>query len=75
MTPKVAVSYYSSTCAVHALAQPLAEGTASTRAAVPPRRVAELPPDSAIDQHPQWRAHADAAAGSVSAASLDLRAA
>ena len=71
MTPKVAVIYYSATGTVHALAQALAEGAASAGAEVRLRRVAELAPDNAIDQNPQWRAHADAAAGSVSVASLD----
>ena len=60
MTVKVAVIYYSATGTVHALAQAVAEGAASAGAEVRLRRVAELAPDSAIDQNPQWRRHADA---------------
>lgn len=63
MTAKIAVIYYSATGSVHALAQALAEGAASTGAEVRLRRVAELAPDSAIDQNPRWRQHADAAGG------------
>jgi NAD(P)H dehydrogenase (quinone) len=70
MTVKVAVIYYSATGAVHALAQAVAEGAASAGAAVRLRRVAELAPDSAIDQNPRWRQHADATA-SVAEASLE----
>jgi NAD(P)H dehydrogenase (quinone) len=61
MTVKVAVIYYSATGAVHALAQAVADGAASAGAGVRLRRVAELAPDSAIDQNPLWRRHADAA--------------
>ncbi|QYN39188.1 NAD(P)H:quinone oxidoreductase [Pseudonocardia sp. DSM 110487] len=70
MTVKVAVIYYSATGAVHALAQAVAEGAASAGAGVRLRRVAELAPDSAIDQDPRWRQHADATA-SVALASLE----
>jgi NAD(P)H dehydrogenase (quinone) len=70
MTVKVAVIYYSATGAVHALAQAVAEGAASVGAGVRLRRVAELASDSAIDQNPHWRRHADAAA-SIAQASLD----
>jgi NAD(P)H dehydrogenase (quinone) len=72
MTVKVAVIYYSATGTVHALAQAVAEGAASTGAEVRLRRVAELAPDSAIDQNPQWRRHADAATGVVQATVEDL---
>ncbi|MEQ4304103.1 NAD(P)H:quinone oxidoreductase [Plantactinospora sp. B6F1] len=72
MTVKVAVIYYSATGAVHALAQAVAEGAASAGAAVRLRRVAELAPDSAIDQNPQWRRHADATASIVRAGLEDL---
>ncbi|SFW70976.1 NAD(P)H:quinone oxidoreductase [Amycolatopsis australiensis] len=58
MTAKVAVIYYSATGTVHALAQAVAEGAASTGAQVRLRRVAELAPQAAIDQNPQWREHA-----------------
>ncbi len=71
MTVRVAVIYYSATGTVHALAQAVAEGAASAGVEVRLRRVAELAPDSAIDQNPLWRQHADAVAGSVSEASLD----
>ena len=60
MTAKIAVVYYSATGTVHALAQAVAEGAASAGAEVRLRRVAELAPDSAIDQNPLWRRHADA---------------
>src|SRR5437588_4812491 len=70
MAVKVAVIYYSATGTVHALAQAVAEGAASTGAEVRLRRVAELAPDSAIDKNPQWRQHADAAT-SIAQASVD----
>ncbi|MFG2109781.1 NAD(P)H:quinone oxidoreductase [Micromonospora chersina] len=70
MTVKVAIIYYSATGSVHALAQAVAEGAASAGAVVRLRRVAELAPDSAIDQNPQWRRHADATA-SIAQASLE----
>jgi len=70
MAVKVAVIYYSATGAVHALAQAVAEGAAGAGAAVRLRRVAELAPDSAIDQNPRWRRHVDAAA-SIAQATLD----
>jgi NAD(P)H dehydrogenase (quinone) len=70
MTPKVAVIYYSATGAVHALAEALAEGAASAGSEVRLRRVAELAPDSAVDENPRWRRHADATA-SIALASLD----
>ncbi|MGC4868177.1 NAD(P)H:quinone oxidoreductase [Micromonospora sp. DT53] len=70
MTVKVSVIYYSATGSVHALAQAVAEGAASTGAVVRLRRVAELAPDSAIDQNPQWRRHTDATA-SITQASLE----
>ncbi|NUW33330.1 NAD(P)H:quinone oxidoreductase [Nonomuraea sp. SMC257] len=60
MTVKVAVIYYSATGNVHALAEAVAEGAASAGAEVRLRRVAELAPDSAIDENPLWRRHADA---------------
>lgn len=70
MTVKVAVIYYSATGTVHALAQAVAEGADSAGAEVRLRRVAELAPDSAIDQDPLWRRHADASA-SIEEASVD----
>jgi NAD(P)H dehydrogenase (quinone) len=72
MTVKVAVIYYSATGSVHALAQAVAEGAASAGAEVRLRRVAELAPDSAIDQNPQWRQHADAATSITQASVEDL---
>ncbi|MET7335841.1 NAD(P)H:quinone oxidoreductase [Nonomuraea sp. NPDC005650] len=72
MTVKVAVIYYSSTGTVHALAHAVAEGAASARAEVRLRRVAELAPDSAIDENPQWRRHADATASITEASVEDL---
>ncbi|WP_345147345.1 flavodoxin domain-containing protein [Nonomuraea rubra] len=70
MTVKVAVIYYSSTGTVHALAQAVAGGAASAGAEVRLRRVAELAPDSAIDENPRWRRHADATA-SIAAATIE----
>jgi len=72
MTVKVAVIYYSATGTVHALAQAVTEGAASAGAEVRLRRVAELAPDSAIDQNPLWRRHADAATSIVQASVEDL---
>lgn len=72
MTVKVAVIYYSATGSVHALAQAVAEGAASAGAEVRLRRVAELLPDSAIDQNPRWRQHAYAAKSIVQASVGDL---
>jgi NAD(P)H dehydrogenase (quinone) len=72
MTVNVAVIYYSATGAVHALAQAVAEGAASAGAEVRLRRVAELAPDSAIDQNPLWRRHADAATSIPEASVEDL---
>ncbi|KAB2352345.1 NAD(P)H:quinone oxidoreductase [Actinomadura rudentiformis] len=72
MTVKVAVIYYSSTGAVHALAQAVAEGAGSTGAEVRLRRVAELAPGSEIDQNPRWREHADATTSIAQASVEDL---
>lgn len=72
MTVKVAVIYYSATGTVHALAQAVAEGVASATAEVRLRRVAELAPDSVIDQNPQWRRHADATTSIAQAVVEDL---
>jgi NAD(P)H dehydrogenase (quinone) len=72
MTAKVAVIYYSATVTVHTLARAVAEGAASAGAEVRLRRVAELAPDSAIDENPQWRRHADAAASIAEASVEDL---
>lgn len=72
MTVKIAVIYYSATGAVHALAEALAEGTASVGAEVRLRRVAELAPPGAIDQDPRWRRHVDATASIAEAAVGDL---
>ncbi|GAA0935553.1 NAD(P)H:quinone oxidoreductase [Nonomuraea longicatena] len=72
MTVKVAVIYYSATGTVHALAQAVAEGAASTGASVRMRQVTELAPDSAIDENPLWRRHADATASAGRASIEDL---
>ncbi|WP_329249296.1 NAD(P)H:quinone oxidoreductase [Actinoallomurus sp. NBC_01490] len=72
MTAKVAVIYYSATGTVHALAEAVAEGAASTGAQVRLRRVAEPAPDSATAENPQWREHADAAAAIAQATIEDL---
>jgi len=70
VTVKVAVIYYSATGTVHTLAQAVAEGATSAGAGVRLRRVAELAPDSAIDENPRWRRHADAAT-SIPVASIE----
>src|SRR5436190_20893938 len=72
MTVKVAVIYYSATGAVHALAQAVAEGAASAGADVRLRPVAELAPDTGIDENPRWRRHADATAAIARATLADL---
>lgn len=72
MSVKVAVIYYSSTGAVHALAEAVAEGAAGAGAEVRLRRVAELAADGAIDENPRWRQHADATASIPEAAVEDL---
>jgi NAD(P)H dehydrogenase (quinone) len=72
MTVKIAVIYYSATGTVHALARAVAEGAVSAGAEVRLRRVAELAADSAIDQNPQWRRHADSAASIAQASVEDL---
>jgi NAD(P)H dehydrogenase (quinone) len=71
MAVKVAVIYYSATGVVHGLAEAVADGAASAGADVRLRRVAELAPDSAIDQNPMWRQHIDLTSSSVELASLD----
>ena len=58
MPAKVAVIYYSATGSVHALAEAVAQGAASTGAEVRLRRVAELAP---IDQNPVWHKHIEQA--------------
>ncbi|MFI6419158.1 NAD(P)H:quinone oxidoreductase [Streptomyces sp. NPDC050842] len=70
MSVKVAVIYYSSTGAVHQLAQAVAEGASKAGADVRLRRVPELAPATAIDANPAWRAHVDATAD-VETATLD----
>src|ERR671933_816636 len=72
MAVKVAVIYYSATGTVHALAQAVAEGAVSAGAEVRLRRVAELAPDSAIDENPLWRRHTDAARSVAQASVGDL---
>lgn len=72
MTAKIAVIYYSATGAVHKLAQAVAGGAASTGAEVRLLRVPELAPDSAIDENPLWRQHADATASIARATVEDL---
>lgn len=72
MSVKVAVIHYSSTGAVHALAEAVAEGAATAGAEVRLRRVAELATDAAIDENPRWRRHLDAVAAVPEAAVEDL---
>lgn len=72
MTVKVAVIYYSATGTVHRLAQALANGATEAGAEVRLRRVAELSPDSVIDQNPAWRQHTEATAAITEATLGDL---
>ena len=58
MPAKIAVIYYSATGSVHALAEAVAQGAASTGAEVRLRRVAELAP---TDQNPVWHKHIEQA--------------
>jgi NAD(P)H dehydrogenase (quinone) len=71
MPVKIAVVYYSATGSVHRLADAVAEGAASTGAAVRLRRVPELAPAAAIDRNPAWRDHIDTIAITVPEATLD----
>lgn len=72
MSVNVAVIYYSATGTVHALAQAVAEGAAAAGADVRLRRVAELAPDTAIEENPQWREHVEATAAIAEASPDDL---
>lgn len=54
---RIAVVYYSSTGAVHALAEAFAQGAVESGAQVRLRRAAELAPDSVVARHPAWSAH------------------
>lgn len=69
---RVAVVYYSSTGAVHRLAQAIGEGAASQGAEVRVRQVAELAPAEAIASNPDWQAHVDATASDPRAELADL---
>lgn len=69
---KVAVIYYSSTGAVHRLAQAIGEGAASTGAEVRVRHVPELAPTDAIASNPDWQAHYDSVKGGAFATLDDL---
>jgi NAD(P)H dehydrogenase (quinone) len=53
----VAVIYYSSTGNVHELAHAIEEGAREAGAATRLRHVAELAPDDAIAENPEWAAH------------------
>lgn len=62
----IAVIYYSASGTVHQLATAVAEGAgAHPGSQVRLRRVAELAPDSAIDQNPAWRRYVDELAPQV----------
>lgn len=54
---RIAIVYYSSTGAVHALAEAFAEGAAAAGADVRLRRVAELAPAPVVDANAEWRDH------------------
>ncbi len=71
MTVRVAVIYYSATGTVHALAQAVAEGAASTGAEVRLRRAAEIAPQAAIDANPDWARHLEHVSATVPEAGLD----
>ncbi|WP_333776209.1 NAD(P)H:quinone oxidoreductase [Streptomyces sp. IBSBF 3136] len=71
MSVRVAVIYYSATGNVHQLAKAVAEGATSRDAEVRLRRVAELAPDTAVDQNPAWRAHVDSTKNEVPEATLE----
>ena len=71
MTVRIAVIYYSATGTVHALAQAVAEGAASTGAEVRLRRAAELAPQAAIDANPDWARHLEHVSATVPEAGLD----
>ncbi|MET9342541.1 NAD(P)H:quinone oxidoreductase [Nonomuraea sp. NPDC003804] len=70
MSAHVAVIYYSSTGAVHALAQAVADGAWKAAAAVRLRRIAETAPAEAIASNPAWQEHV-ARAADVPEATLD----
>lgn len=73
MNTRIAVVYYSATGNVHDIAEAVAQGARDAGAEVRLRRVAELAPDSAIDQNPAWRAHRDATAHVPEVSLEDLR--
>jgi NAD(P)H dehydrogenase (quinone) len=71
MPTQIAVIYYSATGNVHKLAEAIAEGAVETGAEVRLRRVAELAPEEAIAQNPEWMSHRDETAGTVEEARLE----
>jgi len=71
MTARIAVVHYSSTGNVFRLAQAVADGAVEGGAEVRLRRVAELAPEEAIAQNPDWRRHLDEVEGKVEEAELD----
>jgi NAD(P)H dehydrogenase (quinone) len=71
MPTQIAVIYYSATGNVHKLAEAIAEGAVETGAEVRLRRVAELAPEEAIAQNPEWMSHRDETADTVEEARLE----
>jgi NAD(P)H dehydrogenase (quinone) len=71
MPTQIAVIYYSATGNVHKLAEAIAEGAVETGAEVRLRRVAELAPEEAIAQNPEWMSHRDETADTVEEAGLE----
>jgi NAD(P)H dehydrogenase (quinone) len=71
MSTQIAVIYYSATGNVHKLAEAIADGARETGAEVRLRRVAELAPEEAIAQNPEWVSHRDETADTVEEARLE----
>lgn len=59
-TLKVAIVYYSSTGTNYEIAKAMQAAAEESGAVVRLRKVAELSPDTAINQNPAWRAHIEA---------------
>lgn len=69
---RIAVVYYSSTGAVHALAQAHAAGAREAGAEVRLRRAAELVPSEIVEANPEWQQHRDDTADIPTATVADL---
>jgi len=71
MSARVAVIYYSASSFVHQMAEAVAEGARQQGAEVRLRRVAELAPESIIQENPAWQAHYEKSLDEVAEAQLD----